>query len=680
MSRLNPTVLFLVWALGAALGGGGILPALAGIPDTGVGADPAQPTAAPHGIDLAADGSPRCVIVLPDEPIAAERTAAEELLLHVRQMSGATLPVIAEREYEGTPAVLLGQCRRALKIFDVPPDWTALGKEGCLIRTVGNSLVIAGGRPRGTLYGVYEILEKHLGCRWYAPDTSHVPKRRRIVLPELDYVYRPDFEFREPWIYGGGVYNWWFRDHHAPEYVARTRTSAMMTGVHVREIPEAWGGRVNVPHYGHNLSELVPAVRYAGEHPEYFALYEGKRLTEGDLELCMSNPEVAEVAARTLAGWMRENPQADLFHIGQSDTYRLCQCETCRAAYAKYMNPETTVGRGGSDAQRAGYTGVCNSFVNRVAAKVKQDFPDKTIGIFAYGTTMPLPRHVDLHANVVVWFAPIQRCFCHPIDKGPINTTYWRFTELLLPGWLERTRMSKLYAYEYCPLGLDWPNDILTIPDTVRVYHRAGVKGMLIDSMRDINVSFGFLRHWLWSQMLNDVAFDFERGLEDFCGAYYGKAAPFLLRFIRLAGDVEAYEPDTEERASTYFPADSQAWHTLRSECNTQYRLPKPESMEKAYILFNEALKAVRDDPRSLRHVREARIVLQLKMLYHLPPDDPRLDKELVGLVRSAREFECPRLPYRGSPTVVELIEQIRRRTGRNMENPPVVERPIDPE
>ena len=65
-------------------------------------------------------------------------------------------------------------------------DFAALGKEGYVIRTVGKHVIIAGGPVRGAMYGVYGLLEDHLGCRWFAPDVSRIPKSKRLAIGSID--------------------------------------------------------------------------------------------------------------------------------------------------------------------------------------------------------------------------------------------------------------------------------------------------------------------------------------------------------------------------------------------------------------------------------------------------------------------------------------------------------------
>ena len=409
------------------------------------------------GLLIVQDGESCYSVVIPGNAIPAETSAAEELVFHIEKISGAKLPIVKDNKFTSTHAILLGNCKQ-LEKSGVVIDEQILGKEEYILKTTGIFLVIAGGRPRGTLYGVYELLEKHLGCRWFAPDTSYIPSRKTIFLPKLDITGKPAFEFRDPWMYAGDVYSWWWRDHFSAEYVARTRNSGNMIHLHCHPIDDQYGNRFKIPYYGHNLSLLVPAAAYAGSHPEYFALWKGERLTSGDLELCLSNNKVAEIAAETMIRWMQEHPDADLFHIGQSDTFRWCECETCQAAYQHYLNERTPVGFGSMPAQRGGYTGVYFNFVNEVAKRVEKKFPETKIGTYAYGTTMPPRKNIILHKNIVVWFCPLQRCSCHAINQGPTNNTYWRFISELLPAWLEIG--SKVYAYEYWLRGLSRYPDI----------------------------------------------------------------------------------------------------------------------------------------------------------------------------------------------------------------------------
>ena len=124
------------------------------------------------------------IIRLCAEPTPAERHAAEELQRFLKEIAGAELP-IREAGVLSERAILVGRDAEAERL--VPGvDWVKLGDEGLVVRTSGPHLLLAGGRPRGTLYAVYSFLEDDLGCRWFAPDCSRIPKRPRLVVHDLN--------------------------------------------------------------------------------------------------------------------------------------------------------------------------------------------------------------------------------------------------------------------------------------------------------------------------------------------------------------------------------------------------------------------------------------------------------------------------------------------------------------
>ena len=68
----------------------------------------------------------------------------------IEEMSGARLPIVNEARGN---AVLLGGGAARLPV-------ESFGAEGFVLRTSGGNLIVAGGRERGTMYGVYTLLDK----------------------------------------------------------------------------------------------------------------------------------------------------------------------------------------------------------------------------------------------------------------------------------------------------------------------------------------------------------------------------------------------------------------------------------------------------------------------------------------------------------------------------------------
>src|ERR1035438_3765795 len=131
-------------------------------------------------VPLVRNGKSQYAIVIAFDASPSERHGAAELQKFIEEMSGARLPITAEPQ---RLMVLVGRSV-ALEKTDPAIPFTDLGPEGFALKTKGRQIIIAGGRQRGTMYGVYEFLEK-LGCRWFTADVSRIPKMISIRGPVL---------------------------------------------------------------------------------------------------------------------------------------------------------------------------------------------------------------------------------------------------------------------------------------------------------------------------------------------------------------------------------------------------------------------------------------------------------------------------------------------------------------
>ncbi len=635
-------------------------------------------TTAAHADDLAIVEAGRSdyVIVVAQDAIPAEKFAAAELAFHVKEMSGADLRIVSDTDPLPERAILLGRPRH-LADLGVAPDWSQMGQEGYLIRTLPDHLIIAGGRPRGTMYGVYDLLQEHWGCRWFTFDTRSIPKQTTLALPALDAVRRPAFELRDlmivsdPYVYGG-----WFNHHRDEKHFARLRWNFVTRDF--RHTDESHGGSFRIASLAHNYRWLVPPEIHGAEHPEYFALDNGKRLNHelgpNQVELCLSNPQVAEVAAQTIAGWLQERPDCEMSFIGQSDTAYYCKCNRCESTRRRY---------GGWDSARrvqipadlpedrwnhfGGFAGWQIEFVNRVAVILEKRFPNVRVGTFAYLRARRPPRGIRAHPNVVVWYCPFYdglgypvRCYCHSVDSGPLNDEFENFGDEL-GAW--RGVANHIYVYDYW-LGtwMGQPVNIPTLRRTMRFYRKAGVSGVLLDGMRGIPGGFEWLTFWLWSQLAWNPDFDADQGIDDFCNAYYGAAGPYIKQYVALAcrpdsysmASVPIFRAGTGRHRTKRFTDDPYKpikLEKLRScQLGFRYRAMTTTAIERGYELFEKAREAVANDPKALKHVEHARMPLQHAMLTWLPGTDPRLKDETDLLIQLAKELEIPAIGYGAMP------------------------------
>jgi hypothetical protein len=213
-------------------------------------------------------------IVVDSEAIPSEKYAAEEFQRWFEEATGILLPVRHSAE-EAVHHVFIGP-GAALAKSGLTLDTSDLGDEGLRVMVREDLMAIVGGRPRGTLYGVYQFLEDELGVRFLTYNHTHVPDCSEAQIPCREYSYKPPFSFR--WSY--------YRENSKePEFAARLRVNTVTTD-------EKLGGKTPQNLISHSFHWLVPFSKYGKEHPEYYALVDGKRDTNtggGGPQLCVTN-------------------------------------------------------------------------------------------------------------------------------------------------------------------------------------------------------------------------------------------------------------------------------------------------------------------------------------------------------------------------------------------------------
>ena len=183
-------------------------------------------------VTLVNDGQSEHTIVIATNSLPSQHYAAQELQTLLEQISGAKF-LLSDRPTEG-PMILVGPSDTLNKLL---PDieYETLGEEGLVMTTVGPHLVLTGGPPRGTLYAVYEFLDRQLGCRWFTgvgvtPAVTRIPQKRTIVIEPLDVRQVPALEYRSAM----------YRELSDGDWAARNRLNGHSAGV-----TERHGGKIH---------------------------------------------------------------------------------------------------------------------------------------------------------------------------------------------------------------------------------------------------------------------------------------------------------------------------------------------------------------------------------------------------------------------------------------------------
>jgi hypothetical protein len=524
---------------------------------------------------IADNGRTDFVIVVAADASPSERHAATELQAFLEEICNARPDVRDDSVPMAPHEIILGD-NAHLRQLSVKIDFAKLGDEGFTIRTVPPHLIIAGGRLRGTMYGVYTFLEDYLGCHWLAPDCSVIPKMQRVAVRDINDTQVPALEYREPF----------YKDAFDADWCARNKMNSSSS-----RLDEARGGKVTYHGFVHTFNSLLPPEKYFAEHPEYFSMVNGRRISD-HTQLCCTNADVQRLVAEEVKRRMREHPEATVFSVSQNDWHNYCQCEECTKV-----------------AEREGsQIGPILELVNYVADQVRDEFPDKIIDTLAYQYSRKPPKHIRPRPNVVVRLCSIECCFSHPLATCDAENNA-RFREDI-EGWSKVC--DRLWVWDYV---VDFPHYLLPFPNlrvlkpNIQFFVRNNVKGIFEEGdYNTVNGEFAKLRSYMMAKFLWNPDYPYEKALTEFLNGYYGPAATPIRQYIDLLHD-------KVERDNIHV----MIWANPAAAYLTD------EILARGNELFDEAERLVSSDPVLLERVQIARLPLYYVALERYKPKNGRL-------------------------------------------------------
>jgi len=516
---------------------------------------------------LAVDGRPQVTIVLAQDAIASERTAAEELAGYLGKITGGTFAVVEESGDVAGPCLYVGPTAFARACGLDPGTW---GPERWALRTVGADLVLVGGRPRGTLYAVYHFLEDALGVRWWNALEEYVPHQPTLRLAALDRQGEPRFRYRDIYL---------LYAHDGGRFGVRNRLNGQGFG----PTDPALGGGVyyGPPNGVHTFYIYLPPAEYFDKHPDWYSLIDGHR-TADQAQLCLTNRELRAAVIDKLKAHIeqarRDAEQAGRlppldFDISQNDWGGMCQCAACQAIAR----------REGSE------SGPLIDFLNEVADAVRDTYPEVRINTLAYQMTEDPPQSLRPRDNVLPRLCDTNANLLRPITH-PDNRP---FAERLAT-WGQVAHQLRIwdYAVTYTAHpGLPLPTVHTYAPD-YRYFAEHNVEGVFTEHEHAILADLRDLKIWMMIKLLEDPYRDADALLQDFTDGFYGPAGPVVRQYLAdLQGAAESAEAEVN-----WFPALS------------QYTYLTGEFLQRAQNTFDAAEAAVGADPVRRDRVRFARL------------------------------------------------------------------------
>ena len=536
-------------------------------------------------LTLAAHGRTDWQIVLPPAPTASEQYAAEELARFLKESTGATFRIVALSETADRHRIFLG-----FPLWNAPgglnPVQRGMGKEEFYIQTLDDDLILTGGRPRGTLYAVYEFLDTVVGCRWYTSEVSRIPHHDVLEIPFLSIHKTPALTYRED-------YNFCAFD---PDWASRNRLNGPS---HRLETKHGGTDRYNTYSGGaHSFDLLVPVEEYFDTHPEYFSEVDGVRIKD-HTQLCLTNPEVVEISQKRVLEWIRKDPEAELIAVAQNDWYNPCTCPACRAI----------------DEREGSHSGTLLTFVNQIAEAVAQEYPEKKLGVLAYQYTRKPPKTLKPHPNVLIRLCSIECCFSHSLEECqevasfkkrtlPGATTFAEDLE----GWSRICDNIQIWDYtvDFMHYLMPFPNFQVLKPN-INFFIKNHAIGIFEQGNGESPYGdFEELRAYVIARLLWNPDLETEDLIHEFLEAFYGAAADPLYRYIEL---LKNKMTDEHIHLGIYDPPTSPCWSS--------------DVLDAAEALVAEARSVVEDDPVLLARVERVALGPQYVRMATMQKEDP---------------------------------------------------------
>lgn len=376
---------------------------------------------------LVEDGRPRAVIILPEKASPAAQAASRFLRDHLRQMSGAELPVRTEDRITGEASkdqawILVGEGKLTAKLG---LSSKGLGAGGIVLHAKGNVLALFGTDahtptdPAGTRYAVTTFLEDKLGVRYLWPGElgKVVPRRVTVAVADFEHRFTPKLGQRRirDMGYHDRIQVGLDRLGFTKEDYVKSRADAQRTEA---ESPDWFGwhrlGGTLTLNGGHAFGHLW--AKYGKEHPDWFARqHDGSRdqsASPDRARLCKSNADLIAAIAKEKIDELTRNPGVLGVAVGPNDGGRaaFCTCEKCEALDSpkgrKVLLWDFSKGTR-RDFEHVSLTDRMVYFWNGIAERVAKVHPDRFLVVDAYSVYASPPVGRKLHPNLVVRFAPL---------------------------------------------------------------------------------------------------------------------------------------------------------------------------------------------------------------------------------------------------------------------------------
>lgn len=505
---------------------------------------------------LVNNGQTNYKIVIPLDSSSNIKFASNELISFFKEATDVTLEVITDEDLEFNSEshyLSIGETN-LLKGSAVKAEYEELGLDGLKLVTRGNTVLMIGGSDTGTMYAVYEFLERTFNLEVYGETEYYIDKNiKNIYLKEFDVTEIPTFERRSVGLF--------------PYSINETFRNRMRQDLYNQD----W------IYWSHSHFKILPPETYVHEHSDWYS--------PDGTQLCLSNEEMRAEFTRVIIELIKTHKDYNYIMLGQEDINTFCYCPLCYDKIQTYKE-----------------SGVMMHFVNKVAedvqAYIDEHEPGRVmfLGTFGYHKTedapvtlnenneyVPIDETVMPRDNVMIMVAPIRSCNSHNYFADCNSDT-----QRILKGWgvVAKDHMftwiyNKVFAQYFLPL-----NNFSTVKQNYIILDGIGSQFVYHQGNKETqSASFQELKCYVQAKLMWDVSLNPEELIADFIKHFYKDAAEKFTEYFHLIRFTHAIWEDRDD-IHTYNNG-SASLNTFTTEYWTR------DLLDKLDILFEEMMLTI---------------------------------------------------------------------------------------
>jgi len=594
------------------------------------------------------NGIAKAHIVIPENAEYLVKYGADELVYHIKKVSGADVSVVNGAEEGSLPIIIATPDSHpeleALFPEDVAwlrtleeEDGRRWGDDGFVIRQHDSKIYIFGATSKGALNGVYDFIEENLGVLWMRAneEIGLVYDEMPTITLKTDYSvgHREKSPFQIRGVYSCGMGG----ADELPTEIMLSRNK--MNAAYLSSLwHPASAQRLNVGlspiSSGHNVKvRVLYSPTYDPNITEYWNTNDlGEPCTpESSTHVNFWSTLTSDTVAACIIQFLDENAASGcdpIRYVGVNandlNMARNYPEDTLPFEYApgQFVNPE----------DKDYNSTVIISFMNRVAEKVAEKYPDVFITTYRYNMVGEAPR-CEIADNLMIEFCTFYEDASAPIYEPREGNP--RAVEMFdsLKDWMEKTDNIFFYTYYGCYIPAvqyerPWWD---VMQKDFQYFAEQGLTGIMPSAVSDDDTSaynwlvdesgqitFGAggigdefsrgdewsmcaLSFWLYEKLVWNPYADVDALIVEFCDKVYGDASPYMQEYYRLLekGWLEGADSVYEEFNNFFFFGKTLPFYVDYCLLNSDF---EENILEQIVAALNNAWDAA--DDKAKEHIR----------------------------------------------------------------------------